>query len=91
MAVVGLIEFIRSTPLLVQVFFLFFVLPAVRHRAVALMAGVLALGLHFGCLLSEVYRAGLDAVPQGQWEAPSRSTHAYRTFATSSCRRRSRR
>src|SRR5262249_45983709 len=34
------------------------------------VAGVLALGLHFGCQLSGVYRAGLDAVAKGQWEAP---------------------
>ena len=31
--------------------------------------GVLALGLHYGCYLSEVYRAGFESVPRGQWEA----------------------
>ncbi|HET7714995.1 MAG TPA: ectoine/hydroxyectoine ABC transporter permease subunit EhuD [Bauldia sp.] len=68
--VVGLVEFIRSTPVLVQVFFLFFIGPRVGIVVTPLVAGVLALGLHFGCLLSEVYRAGLDSVPRGQWEAP---------------------
>lgn len=68
--VFGVIEFIRSTPVLVQVFFLFFLGPRIGIVMTPLLAGVLALGLHFGCLLSEVYRAGLDAVPKGQWEAP---------------------
>jgi polar amino acid transport system permease protein len=67
---IGLIEFIRSTPVLVQVFFLFFLGPRIGITVSPLVAGVLALGLHFGCILSEVYRAGLDAVPKGQWEAP---------------------
>jgi polar amino acid transport system permease protein len=65
-----LVEVIRSTPVLVQVFFLFFLGPRIGITMSPFLAGVLALGLHFGCLLSEVYRAGLDAVPKGQWEAP---------------------
>jgi polar amino acid transport system permease protein len=68
-AVIGLVEFIRSTPVLVQVFFLFFLGPRIGIVVTPLVAGVLALGLHFGCLLSEVYRAGLDAVAKGRWEA----------------------
>ena len=68
--VVALVEVIRSTPVLVQVFFLFFLGPRIGVVLSPFVAGVLALGLHFGCLLSEVYRAGLDAVPKGQWEAP---------------------
>jgi polar amino acid transport system permease protein len=67
---IGVIEFIRGTPVLVQVFFLFFIGPRIGIVISPLVAGVLALGLHFGCLLSEVYRAGLDSVPRGQWEAP---------------------
>jgi polar amino acid transport system permease protein len=67
--VIAVVEFIRSTPVLVQVFFLFFLGPRIGIVLSPLVAGVLALGLHFGCLLSEVYRAGLDAVPKGQWEA----------------------
>jgi polar amino acid transport system permease protein len=68
--VIGIVEVIRSTPVLVQVFFLFFLGPRIGITMTPFVAGVLALGLHFGCLLSEVYRAGLDAVPKGQWEAP---------------------
>jgi polar amino acid transport system permease protein len=69
-AVIALVEVIRSTPVLVQVFFLFFLGPRIGITLSPFSAGVLALGLHFGCLLSEVYRAGLDAVAKGQWEAP---------------------
>ena len=65
----ALVEFIRSTPLLIQIFFLFFVLPEFGIVLDAFTAGVLALGLHYGAYCSEVYRAGLEAVPRGQWEA----------------------
>ncbi|MDN5858432.1 MAG: ectoine/hydroxyectoine ABC transporter permease subunit EhuD [Pseudonocardia sp.] len=65
----GFVEFVRSTPLLVQVFFLFFVLPDFGIVLNALTVGVLALGVHYATYTSEVYRAGIDAVPKGQWEA----------------------
>lgn len=65
----GFVEFVRSTPLLVQVYFLFFVLPNFGVVLSALTVGILALGLHYATYTSEVYRAGIDAVPRGQWEA----------------------
>jgi len=65
----ALVEFIRSTPLLVQIFFLFFVLPHFGITLSALVVGVLALGVHYATYTSEVYRAGIEAVPPGQWEA----------------------
>jgi polar amino acid transport system permease protein len=65
----GLVEFIRSTPLLIQIFFIYFVLPEFGVTLNALTAGILALGLHYGTYCSEVYRAGLEGVPRGQWEA----------------------
>jgi polar amino acid transport system permease protein len=65
----GIVEFIRSTPLLVQVFFLFTVLPQFGIVLGAMTVGVIALGLHYASYTSEVYRAGIDAVPRGQWEA----------------------
>lgn len=68
-AVSALIEFIRSTPLLIQIFFLYFVFPSFGIVLDAFTAGVIALGLHYGCYCAEVYRAGLEAVPRGQWEA----------------------
>lgn len=63
------VELIRSTPLLIQIFFLYFVFPSFGIVLDAFTAGVLALGLHYGAYCSEVYRAGLEAVPRGQWEA----------------------
>ncbi|MDY0885249.1 ectoine/hydroxyectoine ABC transporter permease subunit EhuD [Dongia soli] len=63
------IEFIRSTPLLIQIFFLYFVFPSFGVTLDAFVAGVIALGLHYGCYCAEVYRAGLEGVHRGQWEA----------------------
>jgi len=63
------VELIRSTPLLIQIFFLYFVLPHAGIVLDAFTAGVLALGVHYGAYCSEVYRAGFDNVHRGQWEA----------------------
>jgi polar amino acid transport system permease protein len=63
------VEIIRSTPLLIQIFFIFFVLPRYGVALDAFTAGIIALSVHYGCYCSEVYRAGLEAVPRGQWEA----------------------
>jgi polar amino acid transport system permease protein len=63
------VEFIRSTPLIVQLFFLFFVLPDIGVNLSPLAAGIIGLGLHYATYVSEVYRAGIDSVPPGQWEA----------------------
>jgi polar amino acid transport system permease protein len=63
------VELIRSTPLLIQIFFLYFVLPSFGIVLDAFAAGVLALGIHYGAYCSEVYRAGFDNVHRGQWEA----------------------
>jgi polar amino acid transport system permease protein len=65
----GFVEFVRSTPLLVQIFFLFFGLPVFGIVLPGLVVGVIALGVHYACYTSEVYRAGIEAVPRGQWEA----------------------
>lgn len=79
--VAGLIEFIRSTPLLIQIFFIFFALPEFGVVLPAMTAGILALGLHYGTYCSEVYRAGLDNIPKGQWEAClALNLSPYRTF-----------
>ncbi|MFD4840630.1 ectoine/hydroxyectoine ABC transporter permease subunit EhuD [Achromobacter sp. NPDC058515] len=64
-----LIEFVRSTPLLVQMYFLFYVLPLTGAQMSPLMTGIVALGLHYAAYCAEVYRAGIEAVPRGQWEA----------------------
>jgi polar amino acid transport system permease protein len=77
----GFIEFIRSTPLLIQIFFIYFVFPEFGVTLGAMTAGVLALGLHYATYCSEVYRAGLSAVPRGQWEASiALNLTGYHTF-----------
>ncbi len=63
------VEFIRGTPLLVQLYFIFYVLPDIGIRLPALLAGVIGLGIHYGTYAAEVYRAGIENVPRGQWEA----------------------
>ena len=62
-------EFIRRTPLLVQLYFLFYVLPDMGIFLSPFMAGVIGLGLHFSTYTSEVFRAGIENVPKGQWDA----------------------
>ncbi|HUF88109.1 MAG TPA: ectoine/hydroxyectoine ABC transporter permease subunit EhuD [Thermohalobaculum sp.] len=64
-----LVEVIRSTPLVLQIFFVFYVGPQFGLRLSPWTAGMIAIGLHYAAYLSEVYRAGIDAVPRGQWEA----------------------
>ncbi|MAO27520.1 MULTISPECIES: ectoine/hydroxyectoine ABC transporter permease subunit EhuD [unclassified Roseovarius] len=64
-----LVEFIRSTPLLLQIFFVFFVGPQIGLRLSPWTSGMIAIGLHYACYLSEVYRGGIESVPKGQWEA----------------------
>ncbi|MEU1200572.1 ectoine/hydroxyectoine ABC transporter permease subunit EhuD [Streptomyces sp. NPDC005813] len=62
-------EFVRNTPLLVQLFFLFYVLPEWNITFSALTTGVVAIGLHYSTYTMQVYRAGIEGVPVGQWEA----------------------
>ena len=63
------VEFIRSTPLLVQLFFVFFVAPQFGIKLAAWTSAMLTIGLHYGSYLSEVYRGALEAIPKQQWEA----------------------
>ncbi len=79
--ITGLIEFVRGTPVLIQIFFMFYVLPQFGITMPALLTGVLALGLHYATYCSEVYRAGLENIPRGQWEASiALNLTPYRTF-----------
>lgn len=68
--VVGYIEFFRDTPALVQVMWLFFCLPILLgvHLSAG-VSGTLALGLNAGAFLSEIFRAGIQAIPTGHIEA----------------------
>lgn len=63
------VEFIRSTPLILQIFFVFYVGPQFGIRLSPWASGMIAIGLHYSCYLSEVYRGGIESVAKGQWEA----------------------
>jgi polar amino acid transport system permease protein len=80
--VIAIIEFIRSTPLLIQIFYFYFViLPVLHMTPSAFAAGVFAIGIHYGTYCSEVFRAGLENIPRGQWEASiALNLSTYRTF-----------
>ncbi|MEU9114155.1 ectoine/hydroxyectoine ABC transporter permease subunit EhuD [Streptomyces sp. NPDC048483] len=67
--VTAITEFVRNTPLLVQLFFLYYVMPEWGITLSAMVTGVIGLGLHYSTYTAEVYRAGIDGVPVGQWEA----------------------
>ena len=65
----AVVEFVRSTPVPIQLFFVFYAMPALGINISALATGISVLGVHYACYMSEVYRAGIEAVPPGQWEA----------------------
>lgn len=64
-----LVDLIRSTPLLVQLYVIYYVLPNYGLLLTPFVTGVIGLGIHYSTYLSEVYRSGIDAIPKGQWEA----------------------
>jgi polar amino acid transport system permease protein len=63
------VEAVRGTPLLIQLYFIFFVLPEYGIVLPAMLTGIVAIGLHYAAYTSEAYRAGIDTVPPGQWQA----------------------
>ncbi|TDQ36418.1 ectoine/hydroxyectoine ABC transporter permease subunit EhuD [Aureibacillus halotolerans] len=68
----GISEFIRMTPPLVQLLFVYYAWPQIPVIGVALspfVAGTFTLGLHYSTYLSEIYRSGIEGVDKGQWEA----------------------
>ncbi|WP_373415017.1 ectoine/hydroxyectoine ABC transporter permease subunit EhuD [Ensifer aridi] len=68
-AMAEIVEFIRSTPLLLQVFFVYFVGPQFGVVIPAWTAGIGVLGIHYAAYCSECYRGGIENVEGGQWEA----------------------
>jgi polar amino acid transport system permease protein len=62
-------ELIRATPLLVQLFFVYYGLPRFGFTLPAMVTGVAVCGLHYATYASEAYRAGIAAIPVGLWEA----------------------
>jgi His/Glu/Gln/Arg/opine family amino acid ABC transporter permease subunit len=63
------IEIMRGTPLLLQLIYIYYVLPEVGIRLDAFVAGVVGLSLNYSAYISEVYRGGILAVPKGQHDA----------------------
>ncbi len=63
------VEIIRGTPCLLQLFYIYFVLPAFGVRLPPFTAGVIGLTVNYSAYMSEVYRAGIQAVAKGQLEA----------------------
>ena len=63
------IEVIRGTPLLLQLIYVYYVLPEIGIRLDAFSAGVLALTLNYSAYISEVYRSGIQAIAKGQHDA----------------------
>ncbi|CAL9448743.1 putative amino-acid permease protein YxeN [Nocardiopsis dassonvillei] len=62
----AVMEFVRTTPLLVQLVFVFALAPSTVS---ALTVGIVVLGVHYSAYTAEVYRSGIEGVPKGQWEA----------------------
>jgi polar amino acid transport system substrate-binding protein len=63
------VEFLRGTPLLMQLYFVFFFLPVVGVNVPAFWTAIVGLAINYSAYESEIYRAGLQAVPRGQFEA----------------------
>jgi polar amino acid transport system permease protein len=74
------VHFVRGTPLLIQAYCVFFVVPMYGVRFSPMVTGVIVIGLNYSAYTAEVYRSGISDVSRGQWEAatalsmPTRST-----------------
>lgn len=65
----GYVDFVRGTPLLIQIFLVYFALPEIGINLPEFWAGVIALALNAAGFLAEIFRAGLGSVEKGQAEA----------------------
>ena len=63
------VEFFQNTPLMIQLFFVFFALPYAGVSLPSFACGVLCVGVYTGAYISEVVRAGISSIPRGQFEA----------------------
>ncbi len=76
------VSFVRGTPLLVQAYVAFYVLPLWGVTFAALPTGIVVIGLNYSAYTAEVYRAGIEQLPKGQWEAATAlSLPPWRTWA----------
>ncbi len=65
------IQFIRGTPLLLQLFVIYYVLPYVGITLTPFISGAIGLTMNYAAYMAEVFRSGIQAIPKGQWEAGS--------------------
>ncbi len=63
------VEFIQNTPVVLQICFLYYALAFSGHSIGILPAGIISLGIYHGAYMAEVFRAGIEAIPKGQFEA----------------------
>jgi polar amino acid transport system permease protein len=63
------IQFIRGTPLLLQLFFIYYVLPYAGVTLTPFASGVIGLTMNYAAYMAEVFRSGIQAIAKGQWEA----------------------
>src|SRR5471032_1751767 len=86
------LSFFRNTPLMVQLYVLFFALPSAGITLPAVSTGVIGLGLYYSAYIAEAYRGAIDGIPKGQWEAARALDFDTATPGSgSSCPRRSNR
>lgn len=74
------VEFFQNTPLLINLFFLYFVLPKVPYIGITLdvfTIGVVGIGIYHGAYMSEVVRSGILSIPKGQFEASASQGFSY--------------
>ena len=76
------INLIRGVPLLVQMFYVYFVLPDIGIRLTAMQAGVFALSICYASYHAEIFRAGILSIPKGQWESARSIGLRYRHIMT---------
>ncbi|HET6410204.1 MAG TPA: ABC transporter substrate-binding protein/permease, partial [Chthoniobacteraceae bacterium] len=76
LVVIGYVDIIRGTPLLVQILFIYFGIPSLINSVTGhpaninpFLAGIIAFSLNGAAYLSEIFRAGINSVDKGQWEA----------------------
>jgi polar amino acid transport system substrate-binding protein len=63
------IELVRGTPLVLQLYVIFFLLPEIGISISAFWASIIGLAINYSAYEAEIYRAGIQAIPRGQWEA----------------------
>jgi polar amino acid transport system permease protein len=63
------VSLVRGTPLIVQIYFIYLALPQLGIVLAAIPSGIIALSFNYGAYMTEVFRAGIQAVPRGQREA----------------------